>query len=215
MAGAGLRCGAAEAAAEWTAQPQFSELLCITPMRFRVVALERESHRIFPTLLAALMLGCFAPAFAQNPPHSQSRQVNCADCHLNHHLYGDQADSTFANANLCLSCHQAGGSAAKLALANANQAQLAGALPGGAKSTGNSHRWDGSPSGRVTSPTGLAPGAVQVSGIYTGRYAGVYTITITTAGSWTLTADLYFADGDGMDESFDDFVPASVTITVQ
>lgn len=41
------------------------------------------------------------------------------------------------------------------------------------------------------------------------------TITLATAGSWTLTADLHFADGDGMDESFDDFVPASITITVQ
>ena len=41
------------------------------------------------------------------------------------------------------------------------------------------------------------------------------TISITTAGTWTLTADLYFADGDGMDESFDDFVPASITITVE
>lgn len=40
------------------------------------------------------------------------------------------------------------------------------------------------------------------------------TIRIDTAGSWTLTAGLYFADGDGMDEEFADFVPATVGITV-
>lgn len=41
------------------------------------------------------------------------------------------------------------------------------------------------------------------------------TITIATAGSWTLTADLRFADGDGMDEEFGDFEPASIAITVE
>ena len=152
-------------------------------MRSRVVPLASGIRPFFPTLVAALTLYCIAPAFAQDPPHNPARQVNCADCHLNHHLYGDQADSTFANANLCLSCHQVGGTAFRQPLANANQAQLAGTLSGGAQSTGNSHRWDGSPSGLVTSPSGLAAGAVQASGIYTGRYAGVYTITITAAGS--------------------------------
>lgn len=39
-------------------------------------------------------------------------------------------------------------------------------------------------------------------------------IQIDTAHDWTLTADLRFADGDGMDEVFSDFVPATVGITV-
>ncbi len=41
------------------------------------------------------------------------------------------------------------------------------------------------------------------------------TLSIATPGSWTLTADLIFADGDGMDEAFPDFAPASITITVE
>lgn len=41
------------------------------------------------------------------------------------------------------------------------------------------------------------------------------TLPIGTPGSWTLTADLFFADGDGMDEAFSDFAPASITITVE
>lgn len=39
-------------------------------------------------------------------------------------------------------------------------------------------------------------------------------ISIATAGDWTITADLRFADGDGMDEAFSDFVPATVGIVV-
>lgn len=39
-------------------------------------------------------------------------------------------------------------------------------------------------------------------------------IMIGTAGDWTITADLRFADGDGMDEAFSDFVPATVWIVV-
>jgi hypothetical protein len=39
-------------------------------------------------------------------------------------------------------------------------------------------------------------------------------ITIGTAGDWTVTADLRFADGDGMDEEFSDFAPATVGIVV-
>lgn len=39
-------------------------------------------------------------------------------------------------------------------------------------------------------------------------------LTIDTAGDWTVTADLRFADGDGMDEAFSDFTPATVGIVV-
>ena len=41
------------------------------------------------------------------------------------------------------------------------------------------------------------------------------TIPIATAGAWTLTADLRFADGDELSERFDDFAPASIAIAVQ
>lgn len=39
-------------------------------------------------------------------------------------------------------------------------------------------------------------------------------ISIATSGDWSITADLRFADGDGMDETFSDFVPATVGIVV-
>jgi len=39
-------------------------------------------------------------------------------------------------------------------------------------------------------------------------------VTIDTAGDWTITAGLRFADGDGVDEAFSDFVPATVGIVV-
>jgi predicted CXXCH cytochrome family protein len=152
-------------------------------MRSSAICFNRDSGSLRLLLAAALALAFSPPAFAQDPPHARAQNVNCADCHISHHLYGDQADSTFANANLCLSCHQAGGTAFKLPLANAGQAQLAGTLLTAPRPSGTSHRWDGSLSGLVTSPSGLAAGAVQLSGIYTGRYAGTYTLTITTGGS--------------------------------
>jgi hypothetical protein len=40
------------------------------------------------------------------------------------------------------------------------------------------------------------------------------TVTVE-AGEATLAADLYFADGDEIAESFPDFVPAEITITVE
>ena len=69
---------------------------------------------------------------------------------------------------------------------------------------------DGEPEGylQVDWSDGTTPDSVQTA-------STTPTIRIATAGSWTLTAGLYFADGDGMDESFDDFVPASITITVE
>lgn len=69
---------------------------------------------------------------------------------------------------------------------------------------------EGEPEGylQVDWTDGTTPDSVQTA-------STTPTISIATAGSWTLTADLFFADGDGMDESFDDFVPASITITVE
>jgi hypothetical protein len=41
------------------------------------------------------------------------------------------------------------------------------------------------------------------------------TIEIPSAGSWTVTAELYFADGDEITEDFPDYVPAQVTVTAK
>ena len=41
------------------------------------------------------------------------------------------------------------------------------------------------------------------------------TIEIPAAGSWTITAELYFADGDEITEDFPDYVPAQVTVTAK
>jgi hypothetical protein len=40
------------------------------------------------------------------------------------------------------------------------------------------------------------------------------TIEILTAGAWTITGELYFADGDEVTEEFPDAVSAEVSITV-
>jgi hypothetical protein len=41
------------------------------------------------------------------------------------------------------------------------------------------------------------------------------TIELPTAGSWTISAELYFADGDEISETFEDYVPAAVAVTAQ
>jgi hypothetical protein len=41
------------------------------------------------------------------------------------------------------------------------------------------------------------------------------TIDIASAGTWTITAELYFADGDEITEDFPDYVPAELTVTAK
>src|SRR6188472_4110798 len=41
------------------------------------------------------------------------------------------------------------------------------------------------------------------------------TIKIPSAGSWTVAAELYFADGDAITEDFPDYVPAQVTVNAK
>jgi hypothetical protein len=41
------------------------------------------------------------------------------------------------------------------------------------------------------------------------------TIQLPNAGSWTLTASLYYADGDEITEQFPDYAPAEVTVTAK
>ena len=41
------------------------------------------------------------------------------------------------------------------------------------------------------------------------------TIDIASAGTWTITAALYYADGDEIAEQFPDYEPAEVTVTAK
>ena len=58
----------------------------------------------------------------------------CNSCHINHTAPGGELTNIGGNANLCISCHNAAGSASTLPFANANKA-----IPG---VSGNSHSWD-------------------------------------------------------------------------
>ncbi len=126
----------------------------------------------------AAEVGC-----AQNAPHGSGQGLTCVTCHLNHELFGNQISSTAGNANACLSCHQIGGLASPEALAHQQQAKLWPDVAGQPPGQGSSHRWDAGPSGRVDSLSGAPSAAVQPGGIYNGRYAASYTITITSAGN--------------------------------
>jgi predicted CXXCH cytochrome family protein len=101
---------------------------------------------------------------------------------LNHDLFGNQIGSVAGNANACLSCHQVGGLASREALAEGQQAQLWPDAAGQPRAQGSAHRWDAGPAGRVESLSGAPTDALQPGGVYNGRYAAGYTITITRAG---------------------------------
>jgi predicted CXXCH cytochrome family protein len=128
------------------------------------------------------LLAAAQVALALDAPHGAAQGLNCMACHLNHELFGNQIGSTAGNANACLSCHQTGGLASRAALADRQQAKLPPAAAG-QSAAGTSHRWDAGPSGRVESLSGAPPDAVAPGGVYTGRYAAGYTITITSAGN--------------------------------
>jgi len=142
---------------------------------------------------AGLLLA--APALALDPPHDASRSIACASCHTLHASPGGALTLVAGNANLCMSCHVAGGSASALPFVSADQALPAPGLPAVVAPSGTSHRWDSGPAGHVRA--GLvttSTGRVTSAGAYTGRYAKTYTLTITTSGnvgtarfSWTAT----------------------------
>ena len=133
-------------------------------------------------VLVALLAG--APGVsAQDAPHSRAQNLTCTTCHLNHESFGNQIGSTVGNANLCLSCHQIGGSASDAALADSQQAELGPAVAGQPPSRGSSHRWDAAPAGRVESLSRAPSDAIQTSGVYTGHYAVNYTVTVSTSGN--------------------------------
>ena len=148
-------------------------------------------------LLAGLLLPPLPwVAQATDPPHTDGE--NCSTCHLMHHGLGTPYLNVVAgNANLCQSCHVAGGSASAKALLNADQAAPWPGLPVGVTGRGTSHRWDSGVAGRLVFLGGAATpstGTLQSGGAFTGPYAKTYQLTIATAGSvgtalfnWTAT----------------------------
>jgi predicted CXXCH cytochrome family protein len=119
-----------------------------------------------------------ATSFGMDAPHTAS----CLDCHQTHVLFGNQIGTALGNANECQSCHQRGGVAHGLPMAEDNQAQPWPGLPAGAVPSGKSHRWDSSPAGRVVGVGGSPAEALVQGGVYIGRYPKTYTVTISTQG---------------------------------
>ncbi len=137
------------------------------------------------TLLVASLSLPVSQAWAVDPPHDFSALADdpCASCHLEHGSPGGGLTTIDGNANLCLSCHVAGGSAAAFPFQSSDQARPAPGLPAGATPSGTSHRWDSGPAGWVEADAGNAsPGTVQSAGAFTGSYAKTYTITIVASG---------------------------------
>jgi len=122
----------------------------------------------------------------------------CSTCHSIHNAPNPVLLNGFTNANLCLSCHVAGGIASDKPFAGADQAAPEPGLPAGMAGSGNSHRWDSGPAGRTAFPGGATPpstGSVVASGTFTGAYAKTFSLTITTPGAagvarfdWTATS---------------------------
>ena len=133
----------------------------------------------------SILLPAAAPAI--DPPHVTADL--CGSCHIPHSSPGGNLTAVAGDANVCLSCHQSGGSASTLAFASSDQALPYPGLPTnvvGAAASGTSHRWDASAAGHVQFLGGAvtpSTGSVKPLGTYTGYYPKVYTLTITTAGA--------------------------------
>jgi predicted CXXCH cytochrome family protein len=139
--------------------------------------------RAFTVLLVAIILApSRAPAI--DPPHATANA--CAACHILHMSPGGDLTTAAGNANLCMSCHQPGGSASGKPFAAADQALAWPGLPAGATVAGTSHRWDATAAGHVAFLGGAAvasTGTLLPMGVFTGAYSKTYTITITSAGA--------------------------------
>lgn len=120
---------------------------------------------------------------AQDAPHHDVQSPICLACHSTHEVFGNQIGSTAGNANLCLSCHQPGGTASKQALVDRQQAELPPVLAGQPAARGNSHRWDSGPAGRIIPLRPTPMEALTSSGVFTRRYAASYTVSIITPGN--------------------------------
>lgn len=135
--------------------------------------------------LPVMLVGLLAlPARAIDPPHNTT--ASCADCHIGHHADGGMLTRFAVNANLCMSCHVAGGTASAKAFVAADQALPWPGLPNGTNATGNSHRWDSGVAGHLVFLGGAvtpSTGTLASSGVYTGYYAKTYSLQITSSGA--------------------------------
>ena len=139
----------------------------------------------FITVLSLLPVA----AWALDPPHDVSNNINCINCHTPHGAAGGSITREAGNPNLCMTCHTPAGLATNRPFNDADQA-----LPG---VTGSSHRWDSGPSGHVERQAGnTSSGSLRSGGVFTGRIEKRYTITISASGDLGM-ATYDWSDGQG------------------
>lgn len=135
-------------------------------------------------LLAAL--GVPASLRAQDTPHDATTSVQCTSCHNIHGGPGTSLTSGPGNANLCRSCHMAGGLASGKPMNPAAQAFPSSTIPLVAPKGGNSHRWNSGPAGHLEFLGGAgvaSTGTLAPLGAYGGVYPKTYTLTVTSTGA--------------------------------
>lgn len=139
--------------------------------------------------LNAIGMLFLSSAHALDPPHDATLSIECLTCHIPHGAADGRLTRVAGNPNLCMSCHNPGGDASALALADADQA-----LPGIA---GTSHRWDSGPSGHIApAQTNTSSGLIRSGGVFSGRVGKAFTISIATGGE-TGTATFNWSDNLG------------------
>ena len=141
--------------------------------------------RVRLCLTLAVLFGCaLTPVLAIDPPHAAANL--CGACHLPHVAPGPDLTTVAGNVNLCISCHQSGGTASTKPFATADQALPWPGLTAADAVAGTSHRWDASAAGHLVFLGGAAvpsTGTLTPMGTYTGPYPKTYTITIATTGT--------------------------------
>lgn len=156
----------------------------ILPPRVRGRKPHRAGISRFVNLLILAAGASGIPAFAIDPPHVTTNL--CNSCHMSHLNPGGNLTTVAGNANLCISCHQPGGTASSHPFANSDQALPWSGLPAGTGASGTAHRWDANAAGHVLflgGATTPSAGILMPTGVFTGAYAKTYTITINTPGS--------------------------------
>jgi predicted CXXCH cytochrome family protein len=84
--------------------------------------------------LTGLLLLAWSTSYALDPPHDNSNNINCINCHTPHGAPGGSITREAGNPNLCMTCHTPGGLATNRPFNDVDQAR-----PG---VSGFSHRWD-------------------------------------------------------------------------
>lgn len=153
------------------------------------VAMRRAGFDLAVAVAVVFLLAAPVAAVLDRP-HNDSFTTPpdpCAECHMTHQAQGGSITAVDGNANLCINCHTSGQRGQDRPFVAGDQA-----IPG---TSGNSHRWDSGASGWVALGTpNSSTGTFRSGGVFTGRYAKTYTITISTAGTaatarfnWTAT----------------------------